>query len=43
MTYIVGAFVLEFDDAYAWATKHAPDEMNLKRQETFVLRNRGVL
>ena len=30
MTYIVGAFFLEFEDAYTWASRHAPDEMNLE-------------
>ena len=30
MTYIVGAFVLEFEDAYTWASRHAPDEMKLE-------------
>ncbi|KIM70101.1 hypothetical protein SCLCIDRAFT_19056 [Scleroderma citrinum Foug A] len=33
MIFIIGAFVLAFDDAYAWASKHAPDEMDLKEKE----------
>ena len=32
MTSIIGGFVLVFDDAYAWASKHAPDEMDLEEK-----------
>ena len=43
MTCIIGTFVLEFEDAYTWASKHAPDEMDLEDKSlSFGRPNRSV-